>query len=121
MDKNCIFDSKKICSDCGECYICDLNSNKKCNNCGKCLELEGYDTKAIKIDEIANNDFDEEPEIEGDTTENNLLSSTLDQDSDAWDLIGDIAEVKDLFEKDELDKSLFHEEYPGLIIVKKKH
>lgn len=50
--ENCIFNSKKQCSNCGECERCDLNSNKTCNNCGKCLELEGYDMKAIKIDEI---------------------------------------------------------------------
>ena len=52
MSKNCIFNIKKICSNCGECEVCELNSNKKCNNCGKCLELEGYDVKAIKIDEV---------------------------------------------------------------------
>ena len=121
MEKLCILDSKKVCSDCGECYICDLNINKKCNNCGKCLELEGYDTKAIKIDEIANNDFEEEQEIKGDRDDNNLQNTTLEQDSNVWDLIGDIVEVKGLFENDELDNSLCHEEYPGLIIIKKKH
>lgn len=121
MENFCIFDLKKICSDCGECYICDLNKNKKCNSCGKCLELEGYDTKAIKIDEISNNDFEDDLEIEGEITTDNLQNTTLDQDSDVWDLIGDIAEVKDLFENDELDNALYHEEYPGLIIVKKKH
>ena len=52
MSKNCIFNDKKICNNCGECEVCELNSNKKCNNCGKCLELEGYDVKAIKIDEV---------------------------------------------------------------------
>lgn len=120
MDKLCVFESKKICTDCGECYRCDLNNNKKCNNCGKCLELEGYDTKAIKIDEIANNDFDEEPQIERDDTADNLRNTTLGQDSNVWDLIGDIAEAKDLFENDELNNNLCHEEYPGLIIIKKK-
>lgn len=49
MKKFCIFDSKKICDNCGECDKCDLDSNKKCNNCGKCLEMQGIDTKAIKI------------------------------------------------------------------------
>jgi len=52
MSKNCIFNNKKICNDCGECEVCELNSNKKCDNCGKCLELEGFDVKAIKIDEV---------------------------------------------------------------------
>ena len=52
MSKNCIFNIKKICDNCGECDICELNRSKKCDNCGKCLELEGYDVKAIKIDEV---------------------------------------------------------------------
>lgn len=52
MSKNCIFNSKKNCNNCGECEVCELDSNKKCNNCGKCLEMEGYDVKAIKIDEV---------------------------------------------------------------------
>ncbi|MBU3093319.1 hypothetical protein KPL35_14715 [Clostridium sp. CF011] len=60
MSKNCIFNNKKICNSCGECEVCELNSNKKCNNCGKCLEMEGYDVKAIKIDEVF-----EDNEIEG--------------------------------------------------------
>ena len=52
MSKICIFNEKRVCTNCGECEICELNSNKKCNNCGECLELEGYDVKAIKIDEV---------------------------------------------------------------------
>ncbi len=51
-EKKCIFDDNKSCDDCGKCDICDLDPNKICNNCGKCLEEEGIDTKAIKIDEI---------------------------------------------------------------------
>ena len=52
MSKICIFNEKRVCVNCGECEICEINSNKKCNNCGECLELEGYDVKAIKIDEV---------------------------------------------------------------------
>lgn len=50
--KYCIFKANKACNNCGECERCDLDSSKKCNNCGKCLEMEGFDIKAIKIDEI---------------------------------------------------------------------
>lgn len=56
MSKKCIFNEKKICDNCGDCEVCELNSNKKCDNCGKCLELEGYDVKAIKIDEVFENE-----------------------------------------------------------------
>ena len=32
---------------------CDIYENKICDNCGKCLEMEGIDTKAVKIEDIA--------------------------------------------------------------------
>lgn len=32
---------------------CDIYENKICDNCGKCLEIDGVDTKAIKIEDIA--------------------------------------------------------------------
>jgi hypothetical protein len=32
---------------------CDIYENKICDNCGKCLKMEGIDTKAIKIEDIA--------------------------------------------------------------------
>lgn len=32
---------------------CDIYENKICDNCGKCLEKVGVDTKAIKIEDIA--------------------------------------------------------------------
>ena len=28
----------RICTECGECMMCDLDPTKKCDNCGKCLE-----------------------------------------------------------------------------------
>lgn len=34
---------------------CDIYENKICDNCGKCLEIEGIDTKAIKIEDISKN------------------------------------------------------------------
>lgn len=54
----CIFEEIKKCNNCGQCDICDLNSNKKCNNCGKCLEMEGIDTKAIKIASVIEDEGD---------------------------------------------------------------
>lgn len=32
---------------------CDIYENKICDNCGKCLQINGIDTKAIKIEDIA--------------------------------------------------------------------
>lgn len=56
----CIFEEAKKCNDCGQCDICDLNSSKKCNNCGKCLEMEGIDTKAVKIASVIEDEKDAE-------------------------------------------------------------
>ncbi len=33
--------------------ICDVYKGKICDNCGDCLEMQGIDTKAIKISDIA--------------------------------------------------------------------
>lgn len=161
MSKNCIFNDRKICDSCGECEVCELNSNKKCNNCGKCLELEGYDVKAIKIDEVfeaeeleeeLEDDFYDKKEIDlSETEENNseneidellkpeelikfeeydsLLAaseqSNLDKDdfipenNEVWEYIEDIEGVKDLLENEEDNSGLLHEEFPGLIRLKK--
>lgn len=61
----CIFNENKPCDNCGQCERCDLIPDKKCNNCGKCLEAEGYDMKAIKIDQIIEDEVDAD-EYEGD-------------------------------------------------------
>lgn len=113
--KNCIFDKTKSCNDCGECYTCDLNSGKKCNNCGKCLELEGYDLKAVKIDEIFydNNELSQYEEMEKIHRESNKI---LDEDNELWDYIDDIREIKTLIDEDKLQ---LYEEFPGLINLNK--
>lgn len=161
MSKNCIFNIKKICDSCGECEVCELNSNKKCNNCGKCLELEGYDVKAIKIDEVfeaeeldeeLEEDFNDEKEINLFHTEKNNSENEIDvlakseellklqeydsllsekehtnlnkddlipENDEVWEYIDDIEGVKDLLENEEENSEFLHEEFPGLITLKK--
>lgn len=51
MIKPCVLYDDKICDDCGECNVCDLNPNKICDNCMECLK-SGADYNAIEIDEI---------------------------------------------------------------------
>ena len=46
-----MLDETKICDDCGECNMCDLDPNKICDNCMECLKT-GADYNAIEIDEI---------------------------------------------------------------------
>ena len=161
MSKNCIFNDKKVCNNCGECEVCELNSNKKCNNCGKCLELEGYDVKAIKIDEVfedeeledeLEDDFNDKNEIDLSEEEENNRENIIDEltkseelikfeeydsllaekeqsklnkddfipeNDEVWEYIDDIEGVKELLENEEDNSELLHEEFPGLITLKK--
>ena len=41
----------KVCDDCGQCNLCDLDPTKICDNCMKCVR-SGADYNAIEIDEI---------------------------------------------------------------------
>lgn len=116
MDNPCIFNKKVICSDCGDCDICDLNSTKKCNNCGKCLQLEGYDIRAVEIDDILENDkeimdFDELNKLHDEANEELIANEEF------WDYIDDIKELKDLTEEE--GKLNVYEEFPGLLIYNK--
>lgn len=121
MSKLCIFDNKKLCTNCGDCETCDLDKNKKCNNCGECLRLEGYDTRAIKIDEIYD-DAEDSKDYEklGDiNTEENQESI-----EDALEFTDDIKNVEDLMNEDELlgDTNIdenYEEEFPGFLKFKK--
>ena len=54
--KQCVLYDGKICDECGECNICDLDPNKICDNCMKCVNT-GADYNAIEIDEIIESAF----------------------------------------------------------------
>lgn len=119
MNKSCVYNKEINCTGCDECYICDLNSNRRCNNCGKCLQLEGYDIRAIEVEDIFETqkdmvEYDELNELQEGSEESN------DHDEDRegfWEFIDDIKELKDLVEEDQELK--LHEEYPGLFVYKK--
>ena len=51
MEKYCVLQEGKICDDCGQCNMCDLDPNKICDNCMQCLKTDA-DYRAIEIDEI---------------------------------------------------------------------
>lgn len=51
MEKKCVL-YERVCSDCGECNICDLDPRKTCDNCGKCID-SGDDYNIIDVDLIA--------------------------------------------------------------------
>ncbi|AKA68579.1 hypothetical protein [Clostridium scatologenes] len=133
MNKKCIFNSNKDCTNCGECDRCDLNPQKKCTNCGKCLELEGYDIKAIKIDEILEDKVDAEElqeenenhyhlnnkKTEDDSEENSDLENTKSENlDDNMEYIDDVEGLREIIEDEGAFKDLTYEEFPGLIRFK---
>lgn len=74
---------------------CDIYENKICDNCGKCLELEGIDTKAIKIEDIAKtkeeNELLEEEFLDD-------LKSSLDED-ELHEIVEENLDLKDIYSK----------------------
>ena len=50
--KECVLRPGELCTDCGECSMCDLEPNKVCDNCMRCLKFSDADYLAIEIDEI---------------------------------------------------------------------
>lgn len=50
MNKECILEPGKQCTECGCCNRCDLDQNKICDNCCRCLGEADY--SAIKITKI---------------------------------------------------------------------
>ncbi|MFL0196376.1 hypothetical protein ACJDU8_12540 [Clostridium sp. WILCCON 0269] len=123
----CIFNEKKLCNNCNECYKCDLNPNKKCNNCGECLEVEGYDTKAIQIDTIIEDEDDlkdyerENPEVilsDDDThMKNDENNSEQPEQEVCIEFIDDVDGLREILEDKNKFEKMACEEYPGLIRI----
>ncbi len=57
---------------------CDIYENKICDNCGKCLEMDGVDVRAIKIEDIAKTQ--EENEILEEEFLNEIKSTLSEED-----------------------------------------
>lgn len=74
---------------------CDIYENKICDNCGKCLELEGIDTKAIKIEDIAKTK--EENELLEEEFLNDLKTS-LNED-ELQEIEEESLDLKDIYSK----------------------
>ena len=74
---------------------CDIYENKICDNCGKCLELEGIDTKAIKIEDIAKTK--EENELLEEEFLNDLKTS-LNED-ELQEIDEESLDLKDIYSK----------------------
>lgn len=48
----------RICTDCGECDLCDLDPTKLCNNCCQCINTPEGDYAEIEIEDILINTED---------------------------------------------------------------
>lgn len=84
---------------------CDIYENKICDNCGKCLEIDGIDTKAIKIEDIAKTK--EENKILEEEFLNDLKSS-LNED-ELHEIDEDNLDLKDIYNKFGTENNLFDE------------
>jgi len=100
-----------------------------CNNCGKCLQLEGYDVKAIDIDEIIDdlsevNEYDTcEEKIEDiniDIDSLKLLNRDLKDSDISLEYIDDVDGLNDLLDNIDNSDEVIKEVFPGLLIVNKK-
>lgn len=108
---------------------CDLNPEKICDNCGKCLEMEGVDTTAIKISEIAKDVKENEKVLQDleseDEKQKRLIEELLNKYSenddgtyeDAFDHIDD-SQSLDLLDEETLEKNTI-ELFPGMRIYKR--
>ncbi|MFL0249816.1 hypothetical protein ACJDT4_05230 [Clostridium neuense] len=138
MKKNCVLDLNKICNNCGECDKCDLDPNKICNNCGKCLNIDGFDTRSIRIDDVIEDEteikkiqeeLEEEKTNSADYDEINQTELLNDYDDDYVDtdkkeeidfeLIDDIDGLNEILEDEEKRKKYIEETYPGMFSIKK--
>lgn len=143
--KMCIFDENKKCNNCGECDKCDLNPKKICDNCGKCLEMEGYDSKAIFIDKVADDNKKSEKLIDelnkeaeknaeeksnDDETDSSEILHDYDDDymgneedklpEDKFELIDDIDGLSEMLEDETKGNGILQEKSPGFFVVDKK-
>ena len=115
---------------CGDDY-CDLIPNKICDNCGKCLEQEGFDTKAIKISEIAKNIEENEKvlkDLENKESDEERKVRILEEYSnlddgiyeDAFDHVEYLEELDILDDEEKLDE-LTEEIFPGVRRIKHRN
>ena len=86
---------------------CDIFENKICDNCGKCLEMEGIDTKAIKIEDIAKN-IEENAVLEEEFAHD--LKSHLNED-ELDEINKENLDLKEIYSRFGINSSSFDENY----------
>lgn len=86
---------------------CDIYENKICDNCGKCLEINGVDTKAIRIEDIAKTQ--EENEILEEEFLNDLKASLSEDELE--EIAEENLDIKDIFNKFAKKTNNFDDEF----------
>jgi len=124
MKKFCVFQSEKECSHCGDCDTCDLDPMKTCNNCGQCLNLEGYDSKIVNIEEILDTESDTEENFKIEDDYNNMdieylasLNREIKESDFKEDYIEDIDGLDEALNEEGTNNKLLNEVFPGLIVI----
>ncbi|OPJ56583.1 hypothetical protein [Clostridium oryzae] len=113
---NCILNENKLCNDCGECDICDLDRTKKCDNCGKCMENGNSDYREVLIDNIY--ETSDAAELDNDDIETDSAKNSDDDENKNYELIDDIDGLNELIEDPE--HKYVEEVFPGLLKLRKK-
>ena len=104
---------------------CDVYNGKICDNCGDCLEMQGIDTKAIRIADIAKELAEEEQEEMEDDLEEELTTETweeyLAKQDEYEDAFDHIEYLEDIDLNDDLTMEEMTEEvFPGVRKLKIK-
>ncbi len=104
-EKNCILYDNKICDNCGECNMCDLDPKKVCDSCGVCLEMDD-DYKTFDVDLAYEDDAPETlsfEELFPDKAFGGDGDDDFEDENEDYDSFDDYDDYDDEFEDDEDD------------------
>lgn len=127
--------------DCDNCTICTCENGKICDNCSKCLGIDGYESRAIKIDEVVENaeeaslkfdlgdfsDFDmEDTDLEGNMSSLDTNDAEADElpyidalDEGNWEYLEDIEGMEEILHENN-SSNILVEQFPGLYVINTK-
>lgn len=125
--------------DCDNCTICTCEDGKICENCSKCLGIDGYESRAIKIDEVVEknedsnlkfdlgdfSDFDvednednlEDPDYHAEAEDELPYIDAMEDGN--WEYIEDIEGMEEIMHENNSSDVLV-EQFPGLYVINKK-
>ncbi|HBV85653.1 hypothetical protein [Desulfosporosinus sp.] len=57
LGDSCILEDR-VCTECGDCDVCDLDPTKQCDDCCQCIKTPEGDYAEIEIDDVLLNTED---------------------------------------------------------------